>query len=435
MQDGPQGNHPSGTPSSGVPPFSEEGPPQRPWLASFSSLRSRNFRLFITGTLVAFLALQMQQLAQNYLVFQLTGLATSIGYVSAALGFAILFCSLVGGIAADRLPKRNLLIIGQLGIGLFALLIGVLVSLGVIEVWHIILTSVAVGIIAGLTQPARQAYVPDLVEGHNLINALALTSGVMNMARIGGPALAGVIIGAFGVAPAFYSKAAAYTIFVLLLLMIPIRGEVDRQMRAGRSMLADALDGVRYLRSDRTVRELLIMGVVPVVLAMPYVNFLPVFQERVFGVGPAELGLMMSMVGGGAVVGSMVVASLGEYRYKGRVLLGSGVLFGVSLMLFCAVAGPGTFGVSLGLLAATGATGTAFMSLNNALVLSLTPPHMRGRVTGLFMTTFGLQPLGALPIGALSDVIGAPLTLGSFAAVTALLFLAASIFRPNLRRL
>jgi len=424
-----------GAPEQAGPLDAEGEGRRRRWLASFSSLRSRNFRLFVLGTLVAFMALQMQQLAQNYLVFQLTGMATAIGYVSASLGFAILFCSLIGGIAADRMPKRNLLIVGQLGIGMFSLFIGVMVSLGTIQVWHIIVASIGTGIVAGLTQPARQSFIPDLVEGKNLVNAIALTAGIMNMSRVAGPALAGVIIGAFGVAPAFFAKAAAYVIFVLVLLAIPIKGKAKQQTPAGRSLMADALDGVRYLRDDRTVRELLIIGIFPVVLAMPYVNFLPVFQERVFGVGPTQLGIMMSAVGGGAVVGALFVASLSEYRYKGRVLVAAGALFGASLALFCTVAGPGTFAVSLVFLAVTSAAGTAFMSLNNALVLSHAPPHMRGRVTGLFMTTFGLQPLGALPIGAMADAIGAPVTVGAFGVATMLLFVMIALFRPNVRRL
>lgn len=373
------------------------------------------------------------QLAQNYLVYQLTGLATVIGYVSAAMGFSMLFFSLTGGIAADRLSKRNLLMAGQLGIGVFALWIGAMISMGLIEVWHIVVSAVMVGIIAGFTMPARQSYVPDLVGDENLISALALNSGIMNMTRIGGPALAGVLIGAIGVAPVYYIKFVGYGIFALFLGLIPIKGKA--QVATSRTVLGDAVDGLRYLRHDRTVLELLLIGVIPVVLAMPYVNFLPVFQEDVFHVGATELGVMMSCVGGGAVVGAMAIASLGNYRYKGRVLIGSALGFGVSLVLFSVVANSQNFAVSLVMLALTGATGTAFMSLNQAMVMMLTPPEMRGRVTGLFMTTFGLQPLGALPIGMLIDAVGAPLTIGSFGALTLVLFLGVALFRPHLRRL
>jgi len=406
---------------------------KRDWRAPFASLKNRYFRLFIFGSLIATTALQMMQLAQNYLVYQLTGQATAIGYVSAALGFSMFFFSLTGGIAADRMSKRNLLISGQIGIGILALWIGVMVHTGLIEVWHIIVAGLITGIIAGFTMPARQSYVPDLVGDKNLLNAIALNSGVMNVTRIGGPALAGILIAVIGIAPLYYAKFVGYSIFAVFLLMIPIMGK--SKVSSSRSVLGDALAGLRYLRHDRTVLELLLIGVFPVILAMPYVNFLPVFQEEVFHVGSTELGLMMSVVGIGAVVGAMFIASSVNYRYKGRILIATGIGFSASLVLFCVIASTGNFPLSLVMLGITGATGTAYMSLNQALVMVLTPPEMRGRVTGLFMTTFGLQPLGALPIGMLSDAFGVPVTIGAFGMVTLLLFLYVFLFRPHMRRI
>jgi MFS family permease len=409
--------------------------PKRDRFAAFASLRNRNFRLYAIGSLVATTALQMRQLAQNYLVYQLTDEATAIGYVSAALGFAVLLCSLAGGVAADRLPKRNLLIAGRLGIGVFAMFIGVMVTTGLIAVWHIIVSSLAVGIIAGFTMPAQQSYVPDLVGDKNLINALALNSGIMNVTRIGGPALAGVLIAAFGVGPVFYINFFAYGIFAVILLFIPIMGKAVASAQTANSPMKDAMDGFRYLRSDRTLLSLLIVGVLPVILAMPYVNFLPVFQEAVFHVGEAELGLMMSMVGGGAVIGALVIASLTNYRYKGRVLLISGLGFGATLALLGLVAGPDTFVPSLVILVFTGAFGTAFTALNQAMMLTITPPEMRGRVAGLFMMTFGLQPLGAMPIGMLIDAFNAPLIIGCFGGATLVFMVFSTMFMPRIRSL
>jgi len=402
---------------------------------AFASLRNRNFRLYAIGSLVATTALQMQSLAQNYLVYHLTNAATAIGYVSLAMGFAVLICSLAGGVAADRMPKRNLLIAGRLGIGLFALFIGVMISTGLIAVWQIVIASVATGIIAGFTMPAQQSYVPDLVGEKNLMNAMALSSGIMNVTRIGGPALAGVLIAAFGVGPVYYIKFFGYAIFAVVLLFIPILGKAVASVQTANSPLKDALDGFRYLRSDRTLLSLLIAGLLPVILALPYINFLPVFQKDVFQVGETELGLMMSMVGGGAVVGALVVASLTNYRYKGRVLLISGLGFGVTLMLFGLIAGPDTFVLSLLILPLTGAFGTAFTTLNQAMMLTITPPEMRGRVAGLFMMTFGLQPLGAMPIGMLIDATGAPLTIACCGGATLVVFVLVTMFMPHIRSL
>jgi len=273
------------------------------WRIPFISLQNRNFRIFTFGSLVSITALQMQQLAQNYLVYQLTGLATAIGYVSAAIGVSILVFSFAGGTFADRVGKRKLLAVTQLGIAVFALFIGLMISLDIIQVWHIVVSSVAIGILAAFNNPARQSYVPDLVGTENVMNAMALTSGIMNMTRIAGPALAGVLIGLFGVGPLYYTKFVAYCIFVAVLFFIPVTGKASAP--ASRSPVQDALDGLRYLRRDRRVLDILILAVVPVVFGMPYVNFLPVFQEAVFHVGPTELGIMMSVVGGGAVFGRL----------------------------------------------------------------------------------------------------------------------------------
>jgi len=403
------------------------------WRTPFASLRNRNFRIFTFGSLVSITALQMQQLAQNYLVYQLTGLATAIGYVSAAIGISILVFSFAGGTVADRVGKRKLLAVTQLGIAVFALFIGLMISLDLIQVWHIVVTSIGVGILAAFNNPARQSYVPDLVGTENVMNAMALTSGIMNMTRIAGPALAGVLIGLFGVGPLYYTKFVAYCIFVIVLLFIPVMGKASAPL--SRSPVQTALDGLRYLRRDRRVLDILILAIVPVVFGMPYINFLPVFQEAVFHVGPTELGLMMSVVGGGAVFGSLAIASLGDYRYKGRVLLVSGLAFGATLVLFAVVANTGAFALSLVILAFLGAASTAFMTLNNSLVMIIAPPEMRGRVMGIFMMSFGLMPLGSLPMGALSDAFGAPLTVGIFGAVTFVFVALMALFRPALRQL
>ena len=406
---------------------------RRGWLTPFASLGNRNYRLYAIGMVVSFTALQMQQLAQNYLIYQLTGLAKAIGYVSAASGFSILAFSFIGGIAADRLPKRNLLAISQLGIAVFTFLLGLLITTELIQVWHLIVTAIIIGIIAAFNMPARQSYVPDLVGSENLVNAMALNSGIMNMTRIVGPALAGVLIGIFGVGPVYYIKTAAYGIFVMFLFFIPVTGKASASVSG--SLLSNAVDGLRYLRHNRQVLDLLILAVIPVVFGMPYVHFMPVFQEEVFHVGPSGLGLMMAVVGGGAIIGSLVIASVGDSKHKGRILLGSGLGFGVTLVIFAAVASTGAFTLSLITLPLVGATGTAYMALNNALVMTITPPEMRGRVMGLFMTTFGLMPLGALPMGALTDTVGAPLTVGIFGTIILGFVVLMAVLRPSLRYL
>ncbi len=418
--------------SAAVLPLAKAG--KRPiWLATFASLRNKNFRLFSIGLLFSFGAFQMYSLAQNYLVYQITNLAKTIGYVNAATGLSVTVFSFVGGIAADRLPRRNLLVSTQLSIAVFSLLLGVLISMKLIQVWHIVVIAVAIGVVFSFNMPARQSYVSELVGTENITNALAINSSTMNLMQIAGPALAGVLIGMIGVGPLFFINVLAYGLVVVLLFLIPVKGRASAV--TSRSVLGNAVDGLRYVRHDQRALNLLLLGIVTTVFGMPYVFFLPVFQKAVFHVGPSGLGLMMSVTGIGAIVGSLVIASLNESQHKGRIMLASGLGFGISLLLFAATANAGNFPASLGMLALVGVTGTAFMTLNNALVQMVTPPEMRGRVIGLFMITFGLSSLGALPMGALVDAIGAPLTLGFFGAITLGFIIVMTMVRPTLRRL
>jgi MFS family permease len=382
--------------------------------------------------LVSFMALQMQSLAQNYLVYQLTGLSSAIGYVSAAFGIASLTLSFFGGVVADRIGRRKLLVVTQLGMALLALLIGLLITLDLIQVWHIVVTAIALGAISSFNLPARQSYVPDIVGVRNLASAMAVNSGITNLTRIAGPALAGILIGAIGVGSVYYIKAGAYLVFMVLLLMIPVAG---KSLDSGRNLAGDAVDCLRYLRRDARLRDLLILAVAPTILGTPYIFFLPVFQEAVFHVGPVELGWMMTVVGIGAVIGALVIAFLNKHPHKGGILLGSGIGFGASLVLFALTSSSGDFAWSLVTLALTGLTSTAFTALGMVMILTVTLPEMRGRVMGVYLTSFGLTSLGAFPIGALCDMLGAPLTTGIFGGLTLLSVVIMLALRPAIARL
>jgi MFS family permease len=403
------------------------------WMDTFSSLQNRNFRVFLIGMGVSFLAMQMRNLAQNYLIFQLTGQAKSIGYVSLAMGVSMISLSFVGGIVADRVERRLLLILSQAAIVAIMIFMGVVVTMGIVREWHLILTAILIGIVGAFNMPARQTYVPDLVGVKNLINAMALNSSIMNLTAVAGPALAGVFITAFGIGPVYNIQAVASGVFLVTLFMIPVRGSPTPGKAS--SPVQDAVSSIRYIRKNPIVLDHILLVTIPMIFGGPFINFLPVFQEKVFHAGASELGWMMSAIGGGALISSLMVASLARYEHKGWVLIGSGIAFGTTLVLFSVAASMGNLWLSLFLLAMIGISSTAFSSLNNALIQITTSPEMRGRVMGLYMTIFGLQSLGAMPLGAMVDKMGAPLSVGIFGGISLLSVVIMAITRPQLRRL
>jgi len=406
---------------------------QKAWLRTFISLGNRNFRLYWIGMFISFMGLQMQMLAQNYLVYDMTGRALVIGYVSAASGGSILLLSLLGGAIADRAAKRNLLATTQVAIAVLTLVLALLISTGAIEVWHLMVGATLIGVIAAFNMPARQSFVPELVGRRELMNALALTAGGMNLSRVAAPALAGVLIALVGVAAVYYIKTAAYAIFVIMLLMIPVMGHTSSESRT--SVLSSMKEGLVYIKRNRVILTLLIMALVPVVFGMPYVFLLPVFQKDVLNVGASGLGYLMSATGVGAVVGALLIASLGDFKRKGLLLLASGIAFGTALVLFAFLSSTGSFPLALTSLFLVGATGSTYMATNNILVQSKVPDDVRGRVMGLYMMTFGLNSFGTLPAGAIADSLGAPLAVGGGGAIIALFVAGVALTKSTVRNL
>ena len=402
------------------------------WTSTFASLGNRNFRLFSIGILFSYVALQMQTLTLNYIVYQLTDSARDIGYVNAALGLSVLVFSFAGGVAADRFTKRNLMISTQAGMSLFTLALGILISLNITRIQHIFIFAVLYGTVSAVNMVARQSYLPELAGVENLTNAQGLMAGNMSLTRIAGPAAAGLLIAMYGAAPTFYIKTLCHCLFIVLLLFIPAAG---KPKVSSESILGAAIDGVRYLRRDRKVLDLLLLGIIPVILGASYISFLPVFQKVVFRVGPSELGLMMSITGIGAIAGSLMVAMLNNSRNKSRIMFITGAGFGASLLLFGITAAMGNFPASLVMLAFVGASGTAFVAINSALVQAITPSEMHGRVQAIFIAGIGLMSVGALPMGMLVDAIGPSLTMGIFGAITMVFVIVMVLARPGLRRL
>jgi MFS family permease len=368
--------------------------------------------------------------ARGWLVYTMTDSSFALGLVTAGFGISMFIFSLYGGAVADRVEKRNLMVITRGGMGAVSLIITILITLGRIELWHLIISSLVSGAFMAFYMPGRQAFVMELVGKDSILNAIALNSIALNICRIASPALAGILIKLIGLTGVYWVITISSLFVVLTLLMIP-PGRVDKtETRA--PVLKDIVEGLKHVLHNKIILLLLLIGFIPILTAMPYQLLMPVFAKNVFKAGETGLGLLMSAVGVGALSGSTLIASLGNIERKGLVTIFSGFIFGGFLILFAL--SPSLL-PALVFLFIAGIGSSMYMTLNNTLVMTNIPEELIGRVMSIYMMTFGLMPLATLPAGALADIVGAPYTVAGGASILVVFILFISIFTPQVRKL
>lgn len=399
-------------------------------VTTFTSLSNPHFRWYWLGIMFSFGAAQMQQLARGWLVYDMTHSSLTLGIVISLWGIPVIVFSLIGGVVADRAAKRNLIMATEAGSTLIYLILGILIWLKLIAIWHLMLAGFLNGILMAFNTPARQSYMPGLVAEKELLNAISLSSAAFNVTRVVGPAVAGAMLAAIGVAEVYFITTAMNAAAVVTMALIPIQGEPQHTQR--KSLGKDLQEGLNYIRNSPAIRDLLIQFAVVTLFAMPYLYILPVFAAEILKVGAAELGWMTAMVGVGALAGALTMASLGDIPHKGAIAIGLAILFGGMLILFSLSR---SYPIALALLAGVGIGNMGYTSLNNTLLLTQTAPEMRGRVMSFNIMTFGLTPLGVLPIGAIAEAVGVPWAMGGGGVAVALITLAMTAFRPRLRKI
>jgi MFS family permease len=397
-----------------------ERPDDRPslsrrFLAGFQALTIRNYRLYWLGQLVSLTGTWMQTTAQGWLVLQLTRSPLAIGLVTTFQFLPSLLLSLFGGAIADRVPKYRLILLTQSLAFVQAVIFTALVATGTIQLWHVYLLALGLGLINALDTPARQSFVVELVGRASLSNAVALNSLLFNTARIVGPGVAGVLIAQIGMAPAFAVNAVSFVAVIASLLMMR-PGEFHAQPSAvrGMSVLAEIREGLAY--TWRTPQVLLIMIVMAFVGTFGY-NFnvvLPLLSGFVLHTDAAGFGALSAALGAGSLVGALTTAYAKQVTQR-RLLAGAA---GFSVLLGLTALSP-VLGATLVLLAALGFAGILFTTSANTLLQLTVPDALRGRVLSLYWMLFaGSTPVGALLIGVLSRSIGVPETLVICAALS-----------------
>jgi MFS family permease len=379
------------------------------------SLRHRNFRLFLVGQLVSLVGTWMQSVALSWLVYRLTGQATLLGMVALATQGPIVLFGSLGGVLADRVDPRRLLVFTQTLQMVQAFLLAYLTLSGSIQVWQILVLAVGLGLVSAFDLPARQVLVAQTVDRDALPNAIALNSTIFHGTRVLGPAIAGVMVAALGEGWCFLANAVSFLAALAGLLMMRLPAWEPRADHP--PVLSHLLEGVRYVRDhDRLRLLLLILGIV-CMMGMPYTVLMPIFADRILHGGPKAMGLLMAASGTGAVAGAVLLAGRGRIKGLERIAcLGAG---SVGLWLAC-FAFSRVFWLSALLMVPVGMSMVAHMTSNNTLVQMLIPNAMRGRVMAFHAMVFtAAMPLGAVLEAWLAHHLGAPLAvaLGGFGCI------------------
>ncbi len=401
-------------------------------LKPFVALQERDFRNLWIANLPGTLAMQMGMITTGYLAFELTGSAAAVGLVTLGWGVPMLLFALIGGVAADRFSKRQILLVFRSVIVLTSLTLAVLTISGVIQIWMMTLVAFIMGTAFAFNMPAQQSFVAELVSRKRLTNAIALQNSGMNASRIIGPSLAGGLISLsfVGVGGVFVIMTLMNAAVVINLYRIPDRGvNATAKNRGGFTSL---VDGLKYIRANSVVRSLLILAFAVVALGLPYQSLMPVFAKEVFGVGAAGLGLLMTLIGIGALAGSLTIAAMSDFDRRGMLQVVLGVMFGLSLAVF---AFSQNIFLAVLVLPIVGAASAAYHALNSSLTMDNTKPEFHGRVMSVYMLTFALMPLSVLPFGIITDQFGAPVTVGVAALLLAAIVVAFALTNPKFRQI
>jgi MFS family permease len=408
----------------------------------FRALSHRNYRIFWLGAFLSNSGTWMQAVAQGWLVLELTNSALWLGidgFMATVPGF---FLTLLGGVFADRVDRRRLLLFTQVVAGVAAVALATLVWTRHVAVWMVLAFSFVTGCCMALASPSYLAMTFDLVGREDLANAVALNSSQYQLSRVVGPLLAGLGLKFFGLAGCFYLNGLSFVAVVVSLRMVRAnqasRAGAAPSVRAhsikdGRALWRDLLDGFRYVRKRPRVFSLLLLSAVMSLFGAPYITMIPIFARDIFHLGASGLAWMMGVAGAGAFVGALLLAYLGDFKRKGWSVLGGGFGFGVFLMAFAQAT---QLAWSLIFLFGIGFAVITSVAVTNTLLQQLVTDEMRGRVMSMFILSFiGAMPIGNLLAGAVSHRFNAPFALTGGGACIIIYVIIVAFANPRLREL
>ena len=380
---------------------------RRPWQETFAALQHPNYRLWFAGQLVSLVGTWMQSTAQGYLVYDLTKSPAFLGYVGFASGLPSWLFTLYGGVIADRVPRRTMLIITQTTMMLLAFLLAGLVFLDKIQAWQIVLIAFFLGIANAFDAPARQAFVVELVDREDLTNAIALNSTMFNSAIVVGPAVAGAVYAALGPAWCFAVNGLSFIAVIIALALMRLPPMAIQQK--SRSTVHAIKEGIKYAYNERMTRTLILnMGVISL-FGVSMMTLIPAWAVSVLGGDVRTNGLLLSARGLGALIGALMIAWLSHRGIRGKLWTAGSLVLPITMIAFSLAR---WLPFSMLILVFTGWSFMVQVNTSNALVQSKVPDELRGRVMSVFtLIFFGGMPLGSLWVGSMASRLGAPMTV------------------------
>ncbi|MCH9040121.1 MAG: MFS transporter [Chloroflexi bacterium] len=398
----------------------------------FETLQNRDFRWILIGSFASFMGMNMQMITRGWLVLRLQD-DSPLALVLVMVSFAapMTFVSLIGGAFADRVPKKYLIIVSQLANALLTLILAMMDASGTIWFGALLIIGVINGSMMAINMPSRQAIISEIVPDDRLMNAVALNNSAMNLTRILGPALAGFMILFVGTSGVFYLVSVVYVLSALSVMRLKVH-KSPGDARPRKSVTADITEGLRYVFSDQRLRGLTIMAFLPSLFGFTLFALMPAWAREALNVNAADLGLLMTYMGIGALVGTLGIASMRKFNKRGMLLLFNGIFWGIALM---GLSQSPNYLVAIPFLVIIGLLSSVFMSMNMTLMQLYSAPEMRGRVMSIAMMTFGMMPIGALPFGTLAEYIGTPNALTLSGLTLAVLTLVFVFAYPSFKRI
>ncbi|HEV2391835.1 MAG TPA: MFS transporter [Verrucomicrobiae bacterium] len=386
------------------------------WRKTFTALRHRNFRLFFGGQLISLIGSWVQNTAQGWLVYELTGSKMLLGVTAAVASAPMMLFSIWGGSVADRHSKRNIVLWTQTSMMLAAFVFAALVWSGRIRIWEILVLAGAGGLAMAFDMPARQAFMVEMTSREDLMNAISLNSSIVNGARVIGPSVAGFLMARAGMAMCFFLNGVSFLAVLAGLWLMRLPRFVPPHRAS--SAWAHAGEGFLYVWRDRRMRTILILFAIVGIFGWSYSVLMPAYATDVLHVGQAQYAFLLSANGIGALLGALTVATIGSQTNRRLLVFGGLMVFSCMLLLLALVK---NYFLALVFLEVGGWGMLLFFSTVNTLLQTSSSDAMRGRVMGIWALVFGgMTPIGGLEAGALSNSMGVQWAVGTGAIVCAL---------------